>query len=211
MRSKAMVLACLFLAARVALADAPFREGTDYERIASAQPTDTRPGRVEVVEFFQYGCGGCFRFEPYVERWVETKPEGVDLVLVPVIWNALGELHARAFYTAEVLGVLDKTHALFFRSVHVDGNHLETVDAIRKLFASFGVSAQAFDSAFESFAVNAKVARSKELARRFNVRETPTVVVNGQYVTRAALAGSYDRWLEIVDELAARAHAEVRD
>jgi thiol:disulfide interchange protein DsbA len=204
---KAIVLAGLLVLAGVALADSNFREGADYERLAPAQPTGAPVGRVEVVEAFQYGCSGCFRFEPYLEQWAETKPDYVDLVRVPVIWSSLGELHARAFYTAEALGMLDKTHAPFFRSVHVEGNHLETVDAIRKLFAAFGVSAQAFDAAFDSFAVNAKVQRAKELANRYDIRESPTVVVNGKYVTRASLSKSYDRWFEIVDDLAARERA----
>lgn len=207
MPSKAFALACLILLAGAAHADPQFREGADYERLTAAQPTGSPAGRVEVIEVFQYGCGGCFRFEPYLEHWAETKPDYVDLVLIPAVWNPLGELHARAFYTAEALGVLDKTHAPFFRAVHVEGNHLETVDALRKLFAAFGVQAQAFDAAFNSFAVNAKMQRAKELVTRYDIAETPSVVVNGKYLTRGPLAQSYDRWFAIIDELAARERA----
>lgn len=203
MPSKATALACLILLAGAAHADPQFREGADYERLATAQPTGSSSGRVEVIEVFQYGCGGCFRFEPYLEHWAATKPDYVDLVMLPAVWNPLGELHARAFYTAEALGVLDGIHAPFFRAVHVEGNHLETGAALRKLFASFGVGAEAFDATFDSFAVSTKVQRAKELVSRYRIPETPTVVVNGKYLTRAALAQGYDRWFAIIEELAA--------
>jgi protein dithiol oxidoreductase (disulfide-forming) len=175
----------------------------DYQLIQPPQPTSSADGRIEIAEVFQYGCGACASFEPYLERWAETKPDHMDLVRVPAVWNALGELHARAFYTAEALGILDKTHAPFFRAFHADGNRLETKDKLRDFFARFDVTAQAFDATFDSFAVHTKVQRAKELVERYGIPETPSVVVDGRYLTLVGLAGSYERWFEIIERLAA--------
>ncbi len=201
----AVFVLCLGLAAR---GEEPrFRSDVDYQLIRPAQPTSSPTGRIEVAEIFQYGCGGCFRFEPYLQSWAETKPDDVDLVLIPAVWNSLGELHARAFYTAEVLGILEQTHAPFFRAFHVEGNRLETEAKLREFFAGFGVEAARFDATFSSFAVYTKVQRAKELVTRYGVPETPVIVVNGKYLTRGELAQTYRRWFEIVDELAASEEA----
>jgi thiol:disulfide interchange protein DsbA len=190
------------LAAAPCLGQEPaLREGVDYELIRAPQQARLPGGRVEVAEVFQYGCGGCARFEPYLESWAASKPEHVELVRIPAIWTSLGELHARAFYTAEALSALDDIHAPFFRAFHAEGNRLETQAALRELFAAHGVDAKAFDATFESFAVHAKVQRARELVARYGILETPSIVVNGKYLTRGGLAGSYERWLEIVEAL----------
>lgn len=195
---------CSVLLAGVCPADEPaFQAGTDYELVRAAQPA-AAAGRVEVAEIFQYGCGGCAQFEPHLHAWEESKPEYVDLIRIPAVWNAVGELHARAFYTAEALGVLEEIHAPFFHAFHVEGNRLETEAKLRVFFARHGVDAQTFDATFASFAVHTKVQRAKELVTRFGVGETPTVIVAGKYLTRAGLARSYPRWFEIVDALAVR-------
>ena len=194
------------LVAATAFAATPFREGVDYDRVARPQATSSPAGRVEVAEVFQYGCGGCAALEPRLEQWVAAKPDYVDFIRIPAVWNALGELHARAYYTAEVLGVLDKINAPMFNAIHAEGNHLETPAKLRAFFAQFGVDAKTFDATFESFAVQAKLARAKDLVTRYNIPETPSIVVDGRYLTRGKLAQGYDRWFEIVEGLAGEAH-----
>jgi protein dithiol oxidoreductase (disulfide-forming) len=180
------------------------RAGVDYELLRAAQPTSASEGRVEVAEVFQYGCGGCAQFEPHLESWAATKPEHIELVRIPAVWNSLGELHARAFYTAEALGVLEKIHAPFFRAFHLEGNRLETETKVRALFAAHGVNTKTFDATFASFAVQAKLQRAKELVTRYGIPETPAIIVDGKYLTHGGLAGTYERWFEIVEALAAR-------
>jgi thiol:disulfide interchange protein DsbA len=184
--------------------EAALRAGVDYEPIRAPQQSSSPSGVVEVAEVFQYGCGGCALFEPYLESWTASKPEHIELVRIPAIWSSLGELHARAFYTAEALGILDEIHAPFFRALHVEGNRLDTHAKLREFFAAHGVDAKTFDARFDSFAVYTKVRRAKELVARYGIPETPSIVVNGKYLTRGGLAGSYERWLEIVEALAER-------
>jgi thiol:disulfide interchange protein DsbA len=199
---KMVALCSLLLASPCFGNDSTLQLGRDYEAVRAAQRTSSPAGRVEVAEFFQYGCGGCARFEPHVEAWTATKPEHVDLVRVPVVWNPLGQLHARAFYAAEVLGVLDEIHAPFFHAIHEDRNRLDSEAKLRELFTGFGVDGETFDAALTSFAVHAKVQHAKELTTRYGVAETPAIVVGGKYLTRGGLAQSYERWLEIVETLA---------
>jgi thiol:disulfide interchange protein DsbA len=186
-----------------ALAAAGYRDGVHFQRLSPTQPTSSGPDQVEVAEFFMYSCIHCYNFEPYIQQWLPTKADYVNFVRVPTVWNELVRLHAQAFYAAEALGKGEEMHTPFFRSMHVDGNYLQTEPEIASFFARFGVDREEFESAFESFSVHAKVQRADELARRYRVSSTPTVVVNGKYVTNASMAGGYDQLLDLIDTLAA--------
>ena len=189
--------------AAVALADSKFENGTHYQRLSPTQPTSSGPDQVEVAEFFMYSCIHCYNFEPYLEQWLPEKASYVNFIHVPTVWNPMVRMHAQAFYAAEALGVGEEMHAPFFREIHVAGNYLDTEAAMAEFFGRFGVSESDFKSAFDSFAVHAKLQRADELARRYRVSSTPTIVVNGKYVANASTAGSYEALLELIDELAA--------
>lgn len=198
--------AALLFASHASLAqtDAKFEVGTHYQELAVPQPTSAEPGKVEVAEIFMFGCPGCFGFEPHLERWLETKPDYVSFIRIPARWNPLAETHARAYYTAEVLGIADEIAGPFFNEVHMNGNHLDTEAKLAQFFANYGVEPATFSNTFKSFAVDAKLGRAKDLVERYRVRSTPTVVVNGKYLTTGQLAGTYPNWFAIIDELAAR-------
>jgi protein dithiol oxidoreductase (disulfide-forming) len=185
------------------LAAAGYENGVHYQRLSPAQPTSTGPGQVEVAEFFMYSCIHCYNFEPYVQRWLESKPDFINFVRVPTTWNALVRLHAQAFYTAEALGKGEEMHAPFFRAMHQEGNYMQSEDELAAFFARFDVSRADFQGAFESFSVHTKLQRADELARRYRVSSTPTIVINGKYVTNASMAGGYDQLLELINTVAA--------
>ena len=180
-----------------------FREGAQFDLLTPQQPTSTDGDRIEVAEVFMYSCPHCFTFEPHIEQWIQGKADYVSFVRIPAAWSAVAELRARAFYTAEVLGKLEEMHSSFFLEFHVNDNHLDTADKLIEFFARFGVDENTFSSAFESFAVHTKLQRAKDLVVLYGVSETPNVVVNGRYLTRGALAQSYENWFAIIDELAA--------
>ena len=181
----------------------PYQVGVHYQTLSPTQPTSSSPDQVEVAEFFMYSCVHCYNFEPFVEQWLTTKPDYVNFVRVPTVWNPLVRLHGQAFYTAEALGKGEEMHAPFFREMHVTGNYLETEAALAQFFARFGVDEQTFKSTFGSFAVHTKVQRADELTRRYRITGTPTVVVNGKYVTSASMAGGYEQLMDLIDRLAA--------
>jgi len=186
-----------------------FEAGKHYAVLSPAQPTSTDPGKVEVAEIFMFGCPGCYAFEPYIEAWLKQKPDYINFVRIPAQWSSHPEspMHARAYYTAEALGKLGEIERAFFDEVHMKGNLLDTEEKLATFFAAHGVDAATFKSTFNSFAVNAKLKRADELAERYKVQSTPTVVVNGKYQTVGRMAGSVEAWFAIIDELAAREHA----
>lgn len=189
------------------LAAAGYQEGVHYVRLSPTQPTSSGPDQVEVAEFFMYSCPHCYNFEPYVQRWLTTKPAYVSFVRIPTVWNPTVRLHAQAFYAAAALGKGEEMHVPFFREMHENNNYLQSKDAIAAFFQRFDVDRDAFESTFESFAVHASLQRADELARRYGVDSTPTIVVNGKYRTNATMTGGYDQLLELVDALAASERA----
>jgi thiol:disulfide interchange protein DsbA len=184
-----------------------FQPGTHYQRFPSAQGTSSSPDMIEVAEIFWYGCPHCYTFDPYLEDWRQNIPEDVSFVRIPAVWNALLQIHARAFYAARALNVSDQLHTAFFREIHINRNGLDSQDALADFFAGHGVDPDEFNAAFESFAVNNFMNRADDLSRRYRVGSVPTVVVNGKYTTDAGMAGSYEDLMELIDELIAMERA----
>jgi protein dithiol oxidoreductase (disulfide-forming) len=184
-----------------------FKEGVNYTKIVPAQPTNAAPGKVEVTEVFWYGCGHCFALDPAIEAWrAKGKQPYIDFVRVPAMWNEGTRLHARIFFTAEVLGKLDELHTLIFRELHVNGNQLNTEDKIAAFFAQHGVSKDKFKETFSSFAVESKLQRADFLNKRYRIESVPTVVVNGKYSTDVGKAGGEPQLFPLIEELAAHEH-----
>ena len=187
----------------LALHAASFQEGTHYQRLPTPVPTSTE-GKVEVVEIFWYGCPHCFHLEPVVDRWLEHKPDNVEFVRIPAILGPSWELGAKAFYVAESLGILNKTHTSLFDAIHVQKKPMRTVDDLAAFFAEHGVDRATFDKSFNSFDLETRLRRSQDLVRRYRVDGVPMVIVNGKYVTTGTMAGSSAGMFEVVDYLVAQ-------
>ncbi|HEY6641667.1 DsbA family protein [Povalibacter sp.] len=184
-----------------------FKEGANYSKVVPAQPTSVPPGKVEVVEVFWYGCGHCFALDPAIESWRgKGKAAYVDFVRVPAMWNEMTRMHARVYYTAELLGKLEELHAPIFRAINVEGNQLNTVDKITAFFRKHGVSADEFQNAFSSFSVESKLQRADFLNRRYRIESVPTLLVNGKYKTDVGMAGGEPQLFTLIGELAASEH-----
>jgi thiol:disulfide interchange protein DsbA len=190
-----------------------YREGEHYVRMMPAQPTVGGADKIEVAEFFWYGCPHCYDFEPYINDWDEKKPANARFVRIPAMWNGILVLHAKLFYAGEILarnGVIKDGsgfHEAVFQEYHRRGNRLANEGAIQKLFERFGVGAEDFERTWNSFEVSQKLRVAEDLARRYSVANVPTVVVNGKYRTGGSQAGSYPNLLEVIDELVARESA----
>ncbi|MEQ8801396.1 MAG: thiol:disulfide interchange protein DsbA/DsbL, partial [Haliea sp.] len=195
-----IVLAPLAIAAEDAQT---WEEGTHYDLITPVIRT-ADPTKVEVVEFFWYGCGHCYTFEPLVSRWKETLGDDVTFQGSPAVWNKPMELHAAMYYTADVLGVLDSMHTVMFQAMNVDGKRLASEAEIRKLFTDNGVSAEDFDKAFASFGVSSQVRQANSRARAAKITGTPEMMVNGKYRISIRKAGSQANMLKVADFLIAK-------
>lgn len=179
-----------------------YTAGKDYQLIEPAQPTD-KAGEVEVVEVFGYLCPHCANFQPYLEPWVSELPEGVEFRRVPVVFQRSWEPLARAYYTAEALGILDQAHPAVFDALHTQRKALRSNDDLAEFFGQFGVPEEDYMSTAKSFTVETRLRRGVNLARRWGVTGTPSVVINGKYLANGSMAGSYERLIEIVDHLVA--------
>lgn len=193
--------ACAQEGADAAAGQQQFVEGKDYALIEPAQPTD-HPGKVEVMEVFWYGCPHCYSFEPYLTEWVKSeKPDYVAFTRLPAVLNRQWEVHGRAYYTAEALGVLDEVHKPLFDAIHEQNRRLASNEALAEFFAEHGVSADAYLSTSQSFAVENKLRRASMLPGRMGISGVPSMVVNGKYRVDARMAGSYQKLLDTVEYL----------
>ena len=181
--------------------DERFKDGTHYRTLPVAQPTSAPPDKVEVVEVFWYGCPHCYTLEPHIKAWKSDMPANAQFVRIPASLNRGWQIHARAFYTAEALGVLDEVHEELFREIHGQGKRLDTQEALVDFFGRYGVSEEQFTDAFDSFAVQTRLRQSDSLVRRYRITGVPAVVVNGKYVTGADMAGGEARLFEVVNFL----------
>jgi len=192
-----------------------WQEGVNYTRLVPAQPTDVPAGQVEVLEFFWYACPHCYALEPLVETWRKSKPSFITFVPVPVTWSAGYRALARLFYTLESLGKLAQLHDEVFTEIQVNGNPLVASDPANeaqteRMQTAFavkrGISESAFQAAYHSMGVEARMQRADELVQRYRIDGVPTFVINGKYVADVRSAGGPERLLSLVSDLAGQEH-----
>jgi thiol:disulfide interchange protein DsbA len=174
-----------------------------YELVLPPQPTDT-PDKIEVVEVFWYGCPHCFNFLPTIEQYSKNKPDYVAVRHMPAIFRDSWVAHARAFYTAEVLGVQEKIHRPLFEAIHVHKQRMDTRESLAAFFEQHGVSKADFEKTYNSFAVQTLMRKSQVMQQRYGVRGTPTVIVNGKYRVSGSLAGPPQEMIKVIEALVER-------
>ena len=196
-------VALLMLAGFVNAQD--YREGQHYIRIEPiVPPVGDSEGRHEVVELFWYGCPHCYDFEPTLIEWKENKKaEDVVFVRVPAIFNPRWEQHARAYYALEQMGELEKGHALIFNGMHEQGRQSRDLASIARFLGANGIDEFEFTESFNSFAVETKINRAKELVRQYQITAVPAVIIDGEYRFSAATAGGYPQMIEVIEQLTA--------
>lgn len=184
----------------------PFQAGRHYQIIDPQQPTSSGE-RIEVLEAFMYTCPHCADLQPFVHRWAEKRPADVAYAPMPVAWNGAAEAFARAFYAAEILGILEASHQAMFDAVHKERFPFQNLESVAEWYTRFGVTKEAFLNAAQSFAVNTKINRSKQLVPRLGIAGTPTVVVNGKYRADVNSAGGQQKLVELIEFLVAKERA----
>jgi thiol:disulfide interchange protein DsbA len=175
-------------------------ESVGYETLSPAQPTHN-PDKVEIIEFFWYGCPHCYSFEPLLEKWVKSLPKNVEFIRQPAVFSELWGKHAKAYFTAEALGVVDKVHSDFFDAIQNKKQNLETEDQLAKFFVEHGVKETEFHDTYNSFLVDAKVRQASTTAGRYGITGVPAIIINGKYKTNGPLAGSHEKMLEVINQL----------
>jgi len=177
-----------------------YQAGKHYFLIEHPVRTNN-PEKVEVVEVFQYGCGHCFKFSPVVTDWAETLSEDVDYIRNPAVWDARLDLMARAYYTAQALGMGEEMHPKIFTAFHKQRNRMRNEREIGEIFVTAGVDRKKFSSTFNEFGVISQAMQAKAKTMGYRISGTPAMIVNGKYRISGASAGSNAGMLEIVEYL----------
>ncbi len=175
-------------------------ESSGYETLSPAQPTQNQD-KIEIIEFFWYGCPHCYTFEPVLEKWLKTKPDNVEFIRQPAIFSDLWGKHAKAYLVAEALGVVDKVHADFFDAIQNKKQKLSSEDQLAKFFVAHGVDETEFRNTFNSFLIDAKLRQAKAMAPRYGITGVPAIVINGKYKTNGPLAGSHEDMIKVMNQL----------
>ena len=188
-------------------ASAQLVEGKNYDRIKNPQPTESG-NKIEVIEFFSYGCPHCAELEPYLETWLAKLPPDVAFRRVPVFfqerWIPLGKI----YYTLDALGDERKLSPDVFKAIHGQGVSLWDDKKFFDWAASKGLDRKKVEDVYNSFAVNGKMSRAKQQAQQYNIQSVPTVVVDGKFITGSERVGTHAQLPGAVDELVNKARAE---
>jgi thiol:disulfide interchange protein DsbA len=178
-------------------------EGQHYVRLSTPAPvTLPSPDRkIDVVEFFWYGCPHCYALEPLLDSWVKRLPPDVAFRRVPVGFMAQHQTHQRLYYALEEIGQLPALHRKVFNAIHQQNRRLLGEPEMVAFLAENGVEGARFSEAYKSFAVNTKVNRAKQLSDAYKIDGVPALGIQGRYYTSASLAGSHERALAVADFL----------
>lgn len=181
-----------------------YQPGIHYTVIEGA-PVYTGEG-VEVVEAFSYMCTHCATFEPYIANWNQRKPDNVNFRRLPVVFGRSSwELYARAYVTAEMMGIADQAHGALMDKIWKEREMLRTIEELADFYAGHGVVAKEFVGTSKSFAVDARMRKDQRDLQAAGVSGTPSLVINGKYLVAGnAAVANYDVMLDVVDFLAAQ-------
>ncbi|MCU7931957.1 MAG: thiol:disulfide interchange protein DsbA/DsbL [Candidatus Thiodiazotropha sp. (ex Codakia rugifera)] len=178
--------------------------GEGWDPIDPPVATTAPEGKVEVIEFFWYGCPHCYHMEPQLEEWLKNKPENVEFIRVPAPLNNKWTVHAQFFYAAEILGLTEKLHNPLFTAIHDKKRKLYDKDSLIDFAVEHGADRQQFIDALNSFGVYVKVQNARKLGQRYQLDGVPAIGINGKYKTSGSLAGTYSKMFEIVSQLVSK-------
>lgn len=180
------LLVAVALFAGTASAAEPYELGKEYKEVRQViAPANAK--RITVEEFFWYGCPHCFHLEPEVAAWLPKKPADVDFTRVPnTLGRPEGEVHSRAFYIAQTLGIGDKVHRPLFDAIHVQHYPMSSLDSIRALFVEVaGIKPADFDGVASSFVVDSGMRRAEQASQTYGITGVPAIVIGGKYTVSA--------------------------
>lgn len=206
----AYAAAAVFLSGLAGGAAAQLVAGRDYRPISPPQPTDSG-AKVEVLEFFWYGCPHCNTLQPALRAWLKRKPADVDFKRVPAVFQDSWVPLTKAFYSIDAMGLTEKLHHDVFAAIHEQKARLQEPKVLFDWVASKGVDKQKFIDTYNSFAVQGRAQRSVDMTRNYDIPGTPALAIDGKYLTAPSMtlktdrSIDYDRFFQVVDQLIALA------
>jgi thiol:disulfide interchange protein DsbA len=195
-----MMLVCSLTTAVTSAETMQYEEGTHY--VALQIPIRTRnPDKIEVAEYFSYGCPHCFQFEPLINTWHRDLAKDVVFTRTPAVWNKDYKVYAQTYYTAKALKVLDRAHTPIFNALHNQRRRLNTPQLMAEFFSEIGVAPEDFAKTYTSFGVGASVQQADSKGKAYRSGGVPALIINGKYRIEGGMAGSNANMLRIADYL----------
>jgi thiol:disulfide interchange protein DsbA len=202
------IAAMVLLAAGVASAQPV--AGRDYQLVKPPQPTEAG-NKVEMTEFFWYGCPHCYSLQPSLKAWLKRKPADVEFRRMPAVFQESWVPLTRVYYTLEAMGLVEKLHHDVFTAIHDQKVRLQEPKVLLDWVASKGVDRQKFSDTYNSFSVQSRAKRAIEVTRAYDIPGTPAIVIDGRYLTAPSMilkadnTIDYDRYFKVVDQVIALA------
>lgn len=174
--------------------------GTDFTVLKPELPVET-PGKIEVVEFFWYGCPACYKLEPLLESWVPRLQPDTVFRRIPAVFNDRWALDAAIYYSFEAMGTAEKLHKPLFDAIHKDRLRTDNGAALSQWLQRNGVDPKKFEDTSKSFGVQSKVRRAAQQGAAYRIEGTPTMAVHGRYVITIEQARTFERMVATADHL----------
>jgi protein dithiol oxidoreductase (disulfide-forming) len=203
---RSALLALVVVVVSLPLRAAGLVEGTDYRVLDPPQHSDSPPGKIEVLEFFSYGCPHCYEFYPLISAWAAQQPKDVVFKRVATgmgrtAWTNL----AKAYYALEATGDLNRLDAKLFHDIHAGHEPLFDEKAISAWVARNGVDQAKFVTAFDSFGVNTRLNQAEQMVESYKIEGVPMLAVGGKYLV---IGNSFEQMLANADGIIAKVRAE---
>ena len=209
-RTIAVLAAALALFFSSAAVTAQVVAGRDYQPLSNPQPVSSG-SRIEVIEFFWYGCPHCNNLQGPLNGWLKRKPADVEFKRMPAVFQESWVPLTKAYFALEALGLVDRLHHDVFTAVHEKKLRLQDPTVLFDWVAKQGVDREKFAQTYNSFAVQTRAQRAREITARYDIPGTPAVVVDGKYLTAPSLilnpdkSINYDRYFRVLEEVIALA------
>lgn len=193
--------------ASLTTANTGITEGKDYTTLTNPQPTESN-GKIEVLEFFWYGCPHCDKLHSHIKAWLKNKPDDVSFRYVPTIFRPNWVSGAKIFYTIEAIQATETLHDKVYGAIHRDKIDLNKEPILFDWVEKQGIEREKFEKAYHSFSVQNQVARSTQMSRQYELTGTPSIVVDGKYLTSGSMGGSPENTIKILEKLIEKTRRE---
>ncbi|MEO8156166.1 MAG: thiol:disulfide interchange protein DsbA/DsbL [Betaproteobacteria bacterium] len=190
-----------------AITPAAAQPGEDVDYVVVAPQPAAVPGKIEIIEFFFYGCEACSRLEPRLQSWLRSLPADVAFRRVPALRRTAWVPLTRLYFVLEQLGEVERLHARVYQAVHDDGLNLGNISELFPWAQRAGLDRGRLEELLDSDLIGAQVQRARDTTIAFGITATPSFIVDGRYLTSAGMTGSVEALLPVVDGLVKKVRA----
>jgi thiol:disulfide interchange protein DsbA len=192
----------LFLVTFIILITSPSVFAQKYVQISTEKQQESKS--IIIYEFFWYGCPHCYNLEPTMERIEADLDKDTKIVKLPVALRDSWIPHAKLYYALQQMGKIDEVNNLIFEEIHLEDNRLNTEQKMVDFLGKHGIDTNKFIEKYNSFGTEARIKKASNLAKKYQIKSVPTIIVNGKYLTSGSYVSSYDELYSVINLLIER-------